>query len=116
MFDGEDLIRMEREEQAKSSFRKAGQTDFTAGKLERQSTKRIWSEAELLCRGLAIDVITQSKLIGKFRSSLEEDLKTKLMDRQQHRDQTQETEPPEDLKDGAKDGMAVLQEKEVLPE
>ena len=54
---GEDMKRMEEQEQAKSSFLKDGLTDCQAGKLERQTTIRIWSEAELLCRELALESI-----------------------------------------------------------
>ena len=68
-----------------------------AGKLERQTTIRIWSEAELLCRELAMETINQSNIIGNFKSSLEEGIKARRMEMQQQKDQP---EPPETLKDG----------------
>ena len=110
--DGEDLRRMEKEEQARSSFLKAGQTDCAQGKLERQTTLRIWSEAELMCRELAVEVMSQSKIIGTFKTNLEADLKTKLMDIQQQVTHSQETNPPEDVQDVE----VVNKEKEIIPE
>ena len=68
--DGEDLIRMENEEQAKKSFLKDGQTDCRAGKLEKQTTIKNWSESELICREIALESIAQSRVIGRFMSDL----------------------------------------------
>ena len=117
---GEDMKRMEEQEQAKSSFLKDGLTDCQAGKLERQTTIRIWSEAELLCRELVIETINQSNVIGYFKSSLEEGLKAKRMEKLQQEDQPK---PPETLKDGRENpdpeprivpaGRKV--EKEIIP-
>ena len=74
------MKRMEDEEHGKSSFLKDGLTDCLTGKLERQSTIRIWSEAELLCRELAIETISQSKIIGSpaWRKNLEPKLWTNI--------------------------------------
>ena len=114
--DGDDLKRMEDEEHAKSSFLKDGQTDCQAGELERQSTIRIWSEAELLCRELAIETIIQSKTIGNFKSNLDVEIRAKMMDRQKQKDQNLETKPQENLKDGSDQQLEEAQEQERIPE
>ena len=93
-----------------------GQTDCQAGKLERQSTIRIWSEAELLCRELAIETIIQSKTIGNFKSNLDVEIRAKMMDRQKQKDQNLETKPQENLKDGSDQQLEEAQEQERIPE
>ena len=107
------MKRREEEEHAKSSFLKDGLTDCQAGKLERQSTIRIWSEAELVCRELATETIIQSRIIGNFKSSLEDKIRAKLMEKHQQKDQTK---PPENLKDGKDQHQIVKPEPEIVPE
>ena len=110
--DGQDLRRMEEEENAKRSFLEDGQIDCQAGKLERQTTLRIWTEAEILCRELAIECIHQSKIIGNFKSNLAGQLRVK-MDKEEQKAQKRAEESPEKL-EGGKDGQ--LEEKERIPE
>ena len=70
---------MDKEELARRSILIDGGTDCQAGKLEKQTTIRTLSEAELLCRKLAKETINQSSKIGEFKSSLEEDVKKASM-------------------------------------
>ena len=79
--DGEDLRRMEDEELAKTAFLQAGSTDRKAGKLEKQTMIRTWSEAELMCRELILESISQSEKTGKFMSDLGDQLREMISSR-----------------------------------
>ena len=76
--DENDMQRMENEELARMNFLEAGNTDCKAGKLEKQTTIKIWSKAELTCREIVLENILQSRIIGKFKVNLEEQLKTRI--------------------------------------
>ena len=76
--DGNDMQRMENEELARMNFLEAGNTDCKAGKVEKQTTIKIWSKAELTCREIVLGSILQSRIIGKFKVNLEEQLKARI--------------------------------------
>ena len=76
--DGDDMDRMEKEELEKETFLMAGNTDCMAGRSERQTTIKIWSEAELICREIALESCNQSNVIGKFMSDLGEQLRARI--------------------------------------
>ena len=72
--DRGDLDRLEEEETRKTEFLKAGIENKLAGKAPKQMTIRTWSQTELWCRTLALQVIDLSSVKGRFMSSLKEDL------------------------------------------
>ena len=76
--DENDIQRMENEELARMIFLESGNTDCKAGKLEKQTTIKIWSKAELTCREIVLESILQSRIIGEFKINLEEELKARI--------------------------------------
>ena len=93
--DGEDLKRMENEELAKRTFLQAGRTDCKAGKQEKQTIIRTWSEAELICREIVLESISQSRKTGKFMSDLGEQLRMMISDRESKLSQRDGGLPPD---------------------
>ena len=72
---GEDMTRIENEEESRKQFLKAGnKNDMKVDTTIRQSTIRTWSVNELFCREIASKLIkiTSSRVV--FMSSLQEEL------------------------------------------
>ena len=60
--DSGDLDRLEEDEARKTEFLKAGIENKLAGKAPKQMTIRTWSQTELWCRTLALQVIDLSSV------------------------------------------------------
>ena len=80
---GEDLERIALEESAKRSFLQDGQVDRKAGSKSRQTTIRIWTREELMCRKIVENLIEDTAKRSNFMSSLQEDLEMAWLGRQE---------------------------------
>jgi hypothetical protein len=66
---------MEEEESSRGKFLKGGERSQLRDSANKQTTIRIWSRQELLCRQISLDIISSSAGIGQFKSSLEEEIR-----------------------------------------
>ena len=72
---GEDMTRIEKEEESRKQFLKAGnKNDMKVDTTIRQSTIRTWSVNELFCREIASKLIKTTSSRAVFMSSLQEEL------------------------------------------
>jgi hypothetical protein len=104
---GEDLERLEMEDSARRKFLMDGKMDKLAGSKSRQTTIRVWTMEESLCRKILENLMEETIRKSTFMDNLQEDLEVAWLSRQEplHADNPEglkEKEP--DVPDGRKLG------------
>ena len=80
---GEELERLEETESAKRRFLMDGQVDKLAGQSSRQTTIRVWTLEETMCRKMLENLVEESVKKSKFMSSLQDNLEMAWVCRQE---------------------------------